>query len=72
MFGGEFYPKRANDAMRGTNIKMKERRNPNEKQLRHVKAFSLMDHFNVVTNHQSRGLVPFCIANLFMVTFLLR
>ena len=29
----------------------------------------LMDNFNVVTNHESRGLAPFCIGNLFMVTF---
>jgi hypothetical protein len=59
--------------MRGHEYKeRKETRNPNEEQLRHVKAFILMNQFNVVTNHQSRGLAPFCIANLFMVTFLLR
>jgi hypothetical protein len=56
--------------MRGHEYKeRKERRNPNEEQLRHVKAFRLMNHFNVVTNHQSLGLAPFCIANLFMLTF---
>jgi hypothetical protein len=30
---------------------------------------ALMDNINVVTNHESRALAPFCIANLFMVTF---
>ena len=57
MRGDEFKSGGQNDEIRTKNTSIESNR------------LVLMDNFNVVTNHESRGLAPFCIGNLFMVTF---